>query len=229
MRPPILSSLGLSLVMLASGLAHAQGPQAYPVMAAPAPAPRFSLSLERVGGFALGTIDPDGPDEEVTVTTVVLGGPLASPLAAPRLAFDYYAAGGFSLGAAFSFFSATTEAGDSEQNISGFLLEPRVGFRFGASPKLDLIPRISVGFGSGSIEDKSSGGGMDESSGTITVLTGSFTAVYRLTGGFNLLTGLAYDAVVAASGEGGGDGSSDSFDGSVGSLNLWFGLGGYFE
>lgn len=226
-RPPRSIYLAvLSILSLPGGLALAQAPQPYPAGSVAAPAPRFSLALERFAGLALGTVSAEGGGDDLTVTTVTLGGPVASPLALPRLALDFHTGGGLTLGAGLSFFSASMEVDDAETGFSGFLIEPRIGYRFAASARFDLIPRLSLAFARGSAEAKSNGD-TDEVSGTMTIISGGLTTAYRLTESFNLLTGLSYDRVVAASGEPAGQ-SSEECDCSAGSLNLWIGLGGYF-
>jgi hypothetical protein len=113
----------------------------------------MALAAERLSGLSLA-FPPVG---NVYFSTHVLTAFNTGPLQDPRIGFDYFVIDGLSIGgnAGFGY-----NGGNDQIH---WLIEPRVGYRFGLSETWDLWPRLGVGIlGAG-------GAGADYTSGLITI------------------------------------------------------------
>lgn len=222
------------------------------------PVPRWSIALERFANLTALFFSTEGGGEDLGLRAKGLyaGGPIANPLTAPRLAVDRFLDSGWSVGAGLAFGLGDLDSDDRgvERDEGGYrllMLQPRVGYRWAVHPDFDVLPRAGITFGWGAIttgeydectyelnpqsgfyEDVCSPGEGETVSGFAAVLDLEVTAAWRLTDSFNVLMGVAYDVVFAASGDydegGSGSTSSRDFDdGHLSSLQLWAGLGGY--
>jgi hypothetical protein len=230
--------------------ALAQEPEATPP---PAQRAIYSLALERVGGAAYSSFRPTVSDTSYGVTTFTIAGPALNPVALPRVGFDVLLGGGLTIGGALGAGSVTlSQSPDQQQSTSqsgrAVLLSPRVGYRIAAAPWLDITPRggltiVAAGY-SGPDNRICSFNGMTQTCNTVQGETDSLTAfalslealaAAHVTSSFNVLGGLAYDQVVAASGStsrSDANGNRTSEDAKAGGrylgVQLWLGLGGYF-
>jgi hypothetical protein len=211
--------------------------------------PHISLSLERVGGLTYGSYGPDALNGSITVTTFGVGGVLLNPIAIPRVGFDVILPSGLTLGGAVGFTYASVgvnpNGSQSEtESGTGYLLSPRVGYRLALLPRLDFVPRAGLTFVGGSVNGGStqscaegSNAGVSNctqqpgGSASLFVMTVSVDAsvALRVTDSFNLLAGLAYDQIVAASASttSNSQTTNQAANGSYLGLQAWFGLGGY--
>ncbi len=217
----------------------------------------LSLSLERVAGVAYGSARPTSSNESFTATTFGIAGPAINPIALPRVGADALLPMGLTLGGAVGFANASltvTQDGQASQSLTGnaWLISPRVGYLLHLGPLFDLWPRVGVTLARATLKepDMQSCSGFDNGTGmvtqTCTTSTGETDSLFfaavsldvvaalRLTRSFNLLGGVAYDQVFAASGSSsspqssGSDGSTDLHaQGKYLGAQLWFGLGGY--
>lgn len=249
------SRVALSIVLASLSLAATAAAQepAPPVAQPTAPRAHVALSLERAGGISYSSLRPTDAAGSASITSFGLGGPAVSPLALPRVGIDVLLPGGLTLGAGAAF-GAVSYGSDPDRGESssvsgrGYLLAPRVGYRVGVAPWLDVTPRAGVSILGGSItgpEGRSCVYAADGSSSctstpgeTLSLFavaaSAELVAAFRVTRSFNVLAGLAYDHVVAASS------SSKRTRGSVSTARdeevegrylggqLWLGLGGYF-
>ena len=214
----------------------------------------LSLSLERVVGVAYSSARPSDASSSVSVTTVGVGGPSLNPVSIPRIGFDVILPSNLTLGAAvgFGLISIAThpDNGDGQTAESGkaYILSPRVGYRIEVAPWLDITPRAGVTLLGGSLTGPqrnvcSSAPPYDctqKVDGTTDSLFAAAASVevvgaMRVTKSFNILAGVAYDHVFAASGSEDRPTSAtdrqtsdEKVDGKYLGVQLWGGLGGYF-
>jgi hypothetical protein len=217
------------------------------------PPPRFSLSLERVGGAAFSSLRPSSADASYGVTSFGIAGPAANPVSLPRVGFDVILPSGLTLGAALGAglvtVSVNPDKGDSQSETArAFILSPRIGYRIEVERWLDVTPRGGFTLMAAGVQTPDSQRctftGTTELCQSVQGDSASLFAVAlslevllaaRITRSFNLLGGLAYDHVVSASGSSsstdatGGRTSTDAkAEGKYLGGQLWLGLGGYF-
>lgn len=243
-------------------LAVAFAAWAAPVSAQDAPpTSQMALSLERVAGFGFTYGRVDDARGGINFMGFNLAGPQPNPLSAPRIGFDYTTAGNVVLGASLGFSAHSLEfhsEGSTESTPSGSLWTLLAGLRAGYRVRLgrvvDVIPRAGITFFTGTLTfpggrsctyayDPMSGifgprvcTEIDGPSGTVFGGTFSIDAVgrVRLTPGFFLDLGLAYDHVMFASfsvaeprASGVTRTTEPSTSGVYFNLQVWAGLGGY--
>lgn len=218
--------------------------------------PGLSLSIERVAGMAYGSARPTSSDTGFTATTFGITGPAINPIALPRVGADALLPMGLTLGGALGYGFASLKVspdGETSQSINGhaWLISPRVGYLLHLGPLFDLWPRVGVTFAGAGLKEPDSQTCSSFNSNiatTTTMCTNSpgasdslffvaasldIAAAVRLTRSFNLLGGVAYDHVFAASGSTSSSQSSGSSSadlhaqGKYLGAQLWFGLGGY--
>jgi hypothetical protein len=216
----------------------------------------LSISIERVAGVAYGSAHPTTTNSSLAATTFGIAGPAINPIALPRVGADVILPMSLTLGVAVGFgnasLSISPDDGSADQTLSGtaWLISPRLGYLLHLGPIVDLWPRIGVTLAGANLKEPDSQSCSSFSSNGITSTETCTTspggsdslffaaasvdvaAAIRLTKTFNLLGGVAYDQVFAASGSessGGGGSSSDDLhpQGRYLGLQLWFGLGGY--
>jgi hypothetical protein len=216
----------------------------------------LSISIERVAGVAYGSAHPTTSDSSLAATTFGIGGPAINPIALPRAGADVILPVRLTLGAAVGFGNASLsinpDDGSASQTLSGtaWLISPRIGYLFHLGPIFDLWPRVGVTVAGASLKEPDvqtcssfSSNGVTTTETCTTSPGGSdslffaaasvdLAAAIRLTRTFNVLGGIAYDQVFAASGSqssgGGGSSSNDLHpEGRYLGLQLWFGLSGY--
>jgi hypothetical protein len=217
----------------------------------------LSLSIERVAGFAYASLRPTSSDTSRGATTFGIAGPAINPIALPRLGIDVILPIGLTLGGAIGYGHASLSESDgtgaTTDSFAGnaWLVSPRVGYLFHVAPIFDVWPRAGITFAGARLQEPdsqscssfSSPAGVIDSSCTSTpgpsdsifVVAASIevAAALRLTRSFNVLGGIAYDHVFAASGSttqqsSGNSTSSDAqVQGKYLGAQLWFGLGGY--
>ncbi len=206
--------------------------------------------------MAYGSAHPRTSDSSLAATTFGIAGPAINPIALPRAGADVILPMSLTLGAALGVGSASLsispDDGSTGQTLSGtaWLVSPRIGYLFRLGPMFDIWPRIGVTLAGASLKEpdsqtcssfstngvtstetcSSSPGGSD--SLFFAAASVDVVAALRLTKTFNVLGGIAYDQVFAASGSessgGGGSSSSDLHpEGRYLGLQLWFGLSGY--
>jgi hypothetical protein len=237
---PFKTFSAIAALTLCSSFAVAQ--ETAPVSTA---SPRLSLTLERVGGVALGHVAPEDSDS-LDVTTATLGGALHNPMMAPRVGVDWLSPSGLTVGGALSATAVKTTVDDVDLSGVMVLVSPRVGYRAVVSDHFDVIPRLGLTFATGSLKESESGsecweGGCEDSSYES---KGSFAAgaasaevlgVIRATSSFNLLVAASYDQLLFANGRLSESYSGEpeetergSYDGGAFTLGAWVGVGGYF-
>jgi hypothetical protein len=216
----------------------------------------LSISIERVAGVAYGSAHPTTSDSSIAATTFGIGGPAINPIALPRAGADVILPMSLTLGAAVGVgnasLSISPDDGSAGQTLSGtaWLVSPRIGYLLRLGPMFDLWPRVGVTVAGASLKEPDGQTCSSFSSNGVTTMEtctstpgGSdslffaaasvdLAAAIRLTKTFNVLGGIAYDHVFAASGSqssgGGGSGSNDLHpEGRYLGLQLWFGLSGY--
>ena len=217
----------------------------------------LSISIERVAGVAYGSAHPTTSNPSLAATTFGIAGPAINPIALPRAGADVILPMSLTLGAAVGFgnasLSISPDDGSASQTLSGtaWLVSPRIGYLFRLGPMFDLWPRVGVTLAGASLKEPdnqtcssfsvngvtspetctSSPGASD--SLFFAAASVDLAAAIRLTKTFNVLGGIAYDQVLAASGSqsssgGGGTRSNDLHpEGRYLGLQLWFGLSGY--
>jgi hypothetical protein len=136
------SSISLAVALFAlAGSASAQG------YSAPFGSKgTMALGVERLFGFhwTKNTYDlPNGQDGDNSGTTVGFGWAFAQHMQfnQARAGFDYFLADNLSLGGALGFFSGD---GDAGLDISGFLINPRVGFNIPLTGSITFWPRVGL-------------------------------------------------------------------------------------
>jgi hypothetical protein len=219
--------------------------------------PSLSLSIERVAGMAYGSARPTSSDTSFSATTFGITGPAINPIALPRVGADALLPIGLTLGGALGYGYASLTVspdGQTSQSITGnaWLISPRVGYLLHLGPLLDLWPRVGVTFAGAGLKEPDSqscssfANNIGPTSTTCTTSPGASDSLFfvaasldvaaalRLTRSFNLLGGVAYDHVFAASGSASSSqssGNSSSADlhaqGKYLGAQVWFGLGGY--
>lgn len=214
----------------------------------------LSISIERVAGIAYASVRATNSNTTFSGTTFSIAGPAINPMALPRAGADVVLPVGFTLGGAVGYGNATLSSSPDNGKSSSFngnawLLSPRVGYSLHLGPIFDLWPRAGVTLAGASLQNPDGQSCSSTSSGVGPVTTTCTTtpggsesifvaaasvevaAVLRLTRTFNLLGGIAYDHVFAASGSSTPGGSTTSSDihaeGKYLGGQLWFGLGGY--
>jgi hypothetical protein len=214
----------------------------------------LSVSIERVAGVAYASLRPTNSNATFGGTTFGIAGPAINPIALPRAAADVVLPVGLTLGGAVGYGNATlSQSPDSGRSSSfngnAWLLSPRVGYALHLGPIFDLWPRAGVTLAGASLQNPDGQSCTSGSFGAGPVTTNCTTtpgdseslffaaasvevaAVLRLTRTFNLLAGVAYDHVFAASGSTTRGGSTTSSDihaeGKYLGGQLWLGLGGY--
>jgi hypothetical protein len=218
----------------------------------------LSLSIERVAGVAYASLRPTSSDTSLGATTFGIAGPAINPIALPPLGIDVILPIGLTLGGAIGYghasLSESESTGATSSSFTGnaWLVSPRVGYLFHVAPIFDIWPRAGITFAGANLQEPdsqtcssfSSPAGVIDSSCTNTpgpsesifVVAASIevAAALRLTRSFNVLGGIAYDHVFAASGStttqqsSGNSTSSDAqVQGKYLGAQLWFGLGGY--
>ena len=224
----------------------------------------LSLSIERVAGIAYASLRPSSSGTSLGATTFGIAGPAINPIALPRVGIDVVLPIGLTLGGAIGYghasLSESESTGAESDSFTGnaWLVSPRVGYLFHVAPIFDLWPRAGITFAGANLQEPDSqtcstfnspagaplGAGTIDTSCTSTpgpsesifVVAASIevAAALRLTRSFNVLGGIAYDHVFAASGSTTtqqSSGSSTSSDAQVQGrylgAQLWFGLGGY--
>ncbi len=213
----------------------------------------LSVSIERVAGFAYGSARPTTSTSSLGATTFGVAGPAINPIALPRAGGDVLLPVGLTLGGALGYGHASLSSTDNGQGgaFSGnaWLLSPRVGYLLRLGPLVDLWPRAGVTLAGASLQnpDGQSCSSTFVAPGAVpttacTAVPGDSESLFvaaasvdvavalRLTRTFNLLGGVAYDHVFAASGSttSRGNGSVDAHaDGQYLGAQVWLGLGGY--
>jgi hypothetical protein len=216
----------------------------------------LSISIERVAGVAYGSAHPTNSDTSLAATTFGIAGPAINPIALPRAGADVLLPMNLTLGGAVGVgnasLSISPDDGGTSQTLSGtaWLVSPRIGYLLRLGPMFDLWPRIGVTLAGASLREPDSQECSSFSTNGVTTMEtctsspgGSdslffaaasldVAAALRLTKTFNVLGGIAYDQVFAASGSqssgGGGSTSNDLHaEGRYLGLQLWFGLSGY--
>lgn len=247
----------ISSVLAASALLIATEAQAQ--SAAPEPVehePRFALGIERVASLNAMFFSLDDEDFALRQKSVTAGGPIFNPLSAPRFTFDYLSKSGLTIGGGLAFGLNDLDSKedgevDDQGSLDLLMLNPRLGYRIPVGKVVDLTPRVGATLGWASLTDAAreecdftfndATGESSSDCETVegdsinlfaTVVNLELAATFRLTDSFNLLTGVSYDLLVAASAQekdsDGSEGEKDSFkDGHLSSLQLWLGLGGY--
>jgi hypothetical protein len=217
----------------------------------------LSISIERVAGVAFASARPTSASDSLSATTFGIAGPAINPIALPRAGADVILPIGLTLGGSVGYgYASLTDSpdGGADDTLHGtaWLISPRVGYLVHLGPLFDLWPRVGVTFAGAnfrgpdgqSCESSGFSGGTFTSTCTTTpgesdslffvAVSLEVAAALRLTRSFNLLGGIAYDQVFAASGsssQSGSGGSTNSSDVQVQGRylggQLWFGLGGY--
>jgi hypothetical protein len=228
----LVVAVSASLVTTMAGQSLAAGEEQ-----APARAPTVSLALERVGGLSYTRASASDNDAAGSIFAFGVAQANPNPFTAPRVGVDYILPIGLTVGASGGFgrFSlSTTDATGKTTTDQGSLFlytfTPRVGYRIALAPQFDLIPRLGLTLGGGSLN----AGGSDASSGVFALaISGEAAGVFRLTNSFNLLAGVSVDQTVAASASytatsnGTTRSSTSDIDGGLLSLQMWLGIGGY--
>jgi hypothetical protein len=203
------------------------------------------------------SVDDGDGDFKLRSKGLTAGGPIANPLSAPRISFDYLGIGGLTLGVGTAFGLGDLDSEDEGHEVDEggynlFMLAPRVGYRFQLASWLDLTPRVGTTLGWASItagehqhcdydyetgEDQCRRAEGDKLKLFGAVVNFEVAAAFRVSQSFNILAGLSYDLLVAAKAteeesdpylEYDGEDTEEFDDGHLSSLQLWFGLGGYF-
>jgi hypothetical protein len=216
----------------------------------------LSISIERVAGMAYGSAHPTTSNTSLAATTFGIGGPAVNPIALPRAGADVILPMSLTLGAAVGFGSASLSISPDDGSASetldatAWLVSPRIGYLFHLGPIFDVWPRIGVTLAGANLKEPDSQNCSSFTSNGITstemcttspggsdslffaAVSVDVAAAIRVTRTFNVLGGIAYDQVFAASGSesggGGGGGSNDLHaEGRYLGFQLWFGLGGY--
>ncbi len=205
---------------------------ALPARADDGPAPiGLSVAVERVAGVSYGSARLDAVNGgSFGATAFTLAGAAIDPIDLPRVSGDAILPSGLTLGGGLGYshaeLSIKPDSGTSS-TLDGevWLLSPRVGYRIRMSPLIDLWPRGGLTFARAGFTD----GNNNSYSLFYTTISLDMAAALRLTESFNVLGGLAYDHVIAASGS--ETESSQAADlkagGQLFGISLWFGLGGY--
>lgn len=160
--------------LVAAGCLHVSAAQAAPGT--------WSLGLERMFGFSKATLETDLGNVEVSrsATSVSLFGrtvPRLIGYPAPRLALDYIFDSGLSLGGAIGYESVDPDDDDDgdDDNLSAWLLAPRVGYFASVTSGFGLWPR--GGFTFVAFDD---GDGADDNDPSFTALTLEVPLVFNL-------------------------------------------------
>jgi len=235
---------------------------ASPASAQDAPAGgQMALSLERVAGFGFTYGRVDEARGGINFMGFNVAGPQPNPLGAPRVGFDYTTPGNVVLGGSlgFSTSSLSLHSELSTETVPSFSLWTlvagvRAGYRVRLGRVVDIIPRAGVTFFTGTLtfpSSRSCSSGFDPVTGTFTTPTcaevpGTSGTVFggtfsvdavgrvRLTPGFFLDLGLAYDHVMFATfsvdeprASGAVRTTEPATSGTYLNLQVWAGLGGY--
>jgi hypothetical protein len=191
----------------------------------------LSVSLERVAGFSYGSARLDAVNGgSFGATAFTLAGAAIDPIDLPRAGGDVILPSGLTLGGALGYSHAEVGIhpdGGQSSTLDGevWLLSPRAGYRIPMSPLIDLWPRAGITFARAGFTD----GSNNTYSLFYTALSLDLAAALRVTNSFNVLGGIAYDHVVAASGSEteGGMPVDLKAGGQLLAGSLWFGIGGY--
>ena len=211
---PIAHALTLAAVLLGSA-----------TPAAAAPPGQFAISVERLFGFSQVKTETDlgGTTFESTITSIsFLGTPLLGPAySSPRLGFDYLHESGLSIGIAASYQQLSVEAegevGTDESNdLSVFVVAPRVGYFVRASPEFGVWPRAGVTYRVISPD----GGGESSATAVTAELALEYLAAEHV--GLSAMPHLDF-GVAGSAGSG-----SDSIDQTATEFGLQFGLSLFF-
>lgn len=183
---------------------------------------RTSISVERLVGYSILSVDVDGDKEDVNA--ISLAGIGFSPLAAPRLGVDYRFGTNLTVGGAAAYSNARVD----DLEASFYLAQLRGGYSVELSPTARLIPRVALGWGGVSLDERSNADTL-----SVTALTVEAVGRVNISPGFFLLAALSYDTVLSGDFEEERDNGFDEpstrtndLDASVTTLQFWFGLGG---
>ncbi len=208
MQRRIVSALAALVVTSAVGLASAEeggfGAEG-----------NIMFSAERLFGFSSDKINPEAPFDDYTVKGFGFGwtGGRTTPFNSPRLAFDYFINDNLSVGGALGYADLDNINGN-DNDSSGFILAPRVGYMIGISEVFGFWPRGGFTYYSFSDPD------FDQFALTLEAL---FSIAPRP--GFGFITGLVLDLGFSGSQDGPGNTSVDYTDRNIA---LVAGLGGTF-
>ncbi len=237
-----LSRVAAAIAVVSSAApAFAQEPAPPPPAPAPTPEEKlqramFSLALERAGGISFAHVSAKDSNDSASLFTFGVAGATINPYAVTRLGLDYILEGGISIGGALGFtrFSGSSSGSGSSTDLGSvilYTLTPRVGYRLPLSPRVDLTPRLGLTIAGASV---SGGGNSSETDSIFALAIGADAPVaFRLTDSFNLLLGAGFDLTLTAStsssssNNGSSSSSSNDVKGSLYSLQLWLGVGGY--
>ncbi len=175
-----------------------------------------------------------------------------NPVALPRVGIDVILPLGLTLGgaAAFGYASLYDSPGGGLQSMTihgtAWLISPRLGYRFRPTSFIDITPHLGATFADASLTEPISNcsydadgngnctNGSASTSVFLVAISAEVVAALRMTKTFNLLAGVSYDQVIAASGsigasDGNGNSTSNPTDvsGRYLGAQLWFGRGGY--
>ena len=187
----------------------------------------LSIALERVAGVSYGSARIDAVNGgSFGATAFTLAGAAIDPIFLPRAAGDVILPSGLTLGGALGYshaaLTSTPDGGGASGTLNGeaWILSPRVGYRIHLSPLFDLWPRAGITFARAGFTDAEAGrcaagrqrwpghrrcttcmGSADNTYSLFyTLLSLDAAVALRVTQSFNILGGIAYDQVVAASG-----------------------------
>jgi hypothetical protein len=225
------------------------------------PASQMALSLERVVGFGFSYGRGDEARGGINLVNFNIAGPQPNPLSAPRVGFDYTTAGNIVLGGSLGFsthsLSVHSESSTESAPTGGLwtlLVGLRAGYRVRLGRAVDIIPRAGLTLFTGTLSfpgGRSCSYGFDPMTGQPTnpvcrdidgpsgnlfggALSLDAVGRIRLTPGFFLDVGLAYDHVVFATfsvDEPRFSGTTRTTEpdtsGTYFNLQVWAGLGGY--
>lgn len=206
-------------LQLAGARAHAQD--------ASPPSHQYALTIERFAGleFTYGRVDTAQEDRGVDFAGFVLGGPRPNPVSAPRVGFDFITAGNFVVGGTLGFatqsltFRLESSLDEAPKgSLWTLLFGARAGYRAHLGPIFDIVPRAGLTLLTGTLSfpgNRSCSSGFDPMTGlstmtTCTSVSGPSGSVFggmfsldvvgrvRLTPGFFIDSGLAYDHVLFA-------------------------------
>lgn len=101
------------------------------------------IGAERLFGIVGTDTDTDGADRDSTSVSFMWGGsPGERPYDRPRGSVDYFVIDNLSLGGSLGFYTWSSSVEDNnDDDGSGFLLAPRVGYMVGLTDRLGFWPR----------------------------------------------------------------------------------------